>query len=505
MSFRFPATVIAFLSIVWLKAIYPPASGLMDTDFFWHLTYGLWMVEHGAIPTVDFFSWTFSGMPYQITQWLGEAAIGIAYSLNGFAGTKLLSVALTAITIGFAWRAAARYVHTSVALCIALACNWLQIITPMRPQLFSFAMLAISTYLVVSWMETRRLKFLAIYPLAIAAWVNMHGGFVVGLILIFLLAAGLSIEAVAGKKLGDKETQRDLLLLWATGLISVVATFLNPYGYKALATVIMIGGLQSSSVIIEWQPVNLLTGLGWAYLSALIPFVGIIALTGVRPRISHALMATFFLIFGVMANRQVALCGAVMAPLIAAVLAKTPQYKKMLPTFSNPSHPIAYVLIAVALVCSYPTIAAIGDTNLAKNINRQHPVAAADFLETHKLTDRVLSDTLESSYLIHRGIPVFIDGRLDLYQDQFFFEWYLASKATNGWDLLIDRYKPNSMLLRVDVALRQVALASGDWKQVYEDERYSILVPSPSPLPEEPPHRLKYLDGSGHLIRYFIP
>ena len=117
----------------------------------------------------------------------------------------------------------------------------------------------------------------------------------------------------------------------------------------------------------------------------------------------------------------------------------------------------------------------------------------------------MLSDTLESSYLIHRGLPVFIDGRLDFYQDQYFFEWYLASKATNGWDSLIERYKPNAMLLRVDVALRQVALASGNWKQVFEDERYSILVPAQSPLPEEPPHDLKYLDGSGHLIRYFIP
>lgn len=505
MSFRFPATVIAFLCIIWLKAIYPPSSGLMDTDFFWHLTYGRWMVEHGAIPAVDFFSWTLPGKPYQITQWLGEAAIGIAYSFGGFTGTKFLSVLLTALTIGFAWRAAARYVHSSVALCIALACNWLQIITPMRPQLFSFAMLSIATYLVVSWMKTKRLRYLISYPLVMAAWVNMHGGFVVGLALIFLLAAGHSTEAVIEKRLGDRECRRDLLVLWGSALTSVAATLLNPYGYKALATVIMIGGLQSSSVIIEWQPVNLMTGLGWAYLSSLIPFVGIIALSGVRPTISHSLIATFFLIFGVMANRQVALCGAVMAPFIAAVLAETAQYKKMLPTFSNPCHPIAYGLIALALFGSYPTIAAVGDANIAKNINKQHPVAATDFLVSHNLTDRVLSDTLESSYLIHRGLPVFIDGRLDFYQDQYFFEWYLASKATNGWDSLIERYKPNAMLLRVDVALRQVALASGNWKQVFEDERYSILVPAQSPLPEEPPHHLKYLDGSGHLIRYFIP
>lgn len=62
-------------------------------------------------------------------------------------------------------------------------------------------------------------------------------------------------------------------------------------------------------------------------------------------------------------------------------------------------------------------------------LNLQYPIKAADFLGQHKLTDRVLSDTLEASYLIYRGIPVFVDGRMDLYRDQFYFEWYLASRA----------------------------------------------------------------------------
>ncbi len=503
MAIRFPATILAFLAIIWLKAIYPASSGITDFDFFWHLAYGRWMVEHGTIPTVDFLSWTFTGQPYQITQWLGEAALGVAYTIGGLSGTRSLSIALTAVTIGFSWRAAARYVHPSVALCLALVCNWLQIITPMRPQLFSFAMLAITIYLVVSWMETRRSRYLLLYPVLMAAWVNFHGAFVVGLVLIGLLATGLSVESVVDAKLTER--RRELLSVWGTVLASTLATFLNPYGYKAIMSVLMIGGLQSSSVIIEWQPVNLTTGLGWAYLSNLIPFIAVIMISGVKPRTSHSIIAAFFLAFGVMANRQVPLCGAVMAPLIAAVLARTPQYKNMLPTIGDPSRPLIHVLVAGVLAASFPAIASIGDANIERNINKHHPVTAADFLIRNSLTDRIISDTTESSYLIHRGIPVFIDGRLDLYQDRFFFEWYLASKGANGWDRLIERHDPHAMLLRVDVALRQVALASGKWKQVFEDERYSVLVPTTSGLPEVPPRHLAYLDGSGHLIRSFMP
>ena len=56
MTLRFPTTVLIFIAILWVKAIYPASSGIADTDFFWHLTYGRWIVEHSAIPAGDVFS-----------------------------------------------------------------------------------------------------------------------------------------------------------------------------------------------------------------------------------------------------------------------------------------------------------------------------------------------------------------------------------------------------------------------------------------------------------------
>ena len=199
MTIRFPTTLIVFLTILWVKSIYPAASGIADTDFYWHLTYGQWIVDHRAIPPFDSFSWTFAGQPYQLTQWLGEAMMGLAYQMAGLDGTKLLSVLLAAITIGFAWLAARRYVHTAAAFGLAVMCNLVQIVTPMRPQLFSFALLAVAAYMVVSFVDTRRVRYLAGYPLMMAAWVNLHGGFIVGLILIGLMATGLTVEAVISR------------------------------------------------------------------------------------------------------------------------------------------------------------------------------------------------------------------------------------------------------------------------------------------------------------------
>ncbi|MCK6390856.1 MAG: hypothetical protein L6Q40_07510 [Azonexus sp.] len=505
MAIRFPATILVFAAVLWVKAIYPASSGIADTDFFWHLTYGQWIIENGAIPAGDIFSWTFSGHPYQLTQWFGEALMGLAYNAAGLDGTKLISVALTAITIGFAWLAAKRFVHTSMALGIAILCNLVHIVTPMRPQLFTFALLAIGAWMVTSYIATRRMRYLAAYPVMMVLWVNLHGGFVTGLMLIGLVALGLTAEAFMKKTL--REEMRGLAMVWGVVCVSTLATLLNPYGANAILTVLMIGGLRSASVISEWMPVNLTTELGWFYLLNLVPYVAVMAVSGVRPRLSHGLIAGFFLVFGVLANRQVAMCAAVMAPFMAALLARTPHYEKLLASCGNPNRPLAHGLIAAALAASFPAIAAKGNGTWAATLNNQYPIEATNFLVQHNLTDRVMSDTLEASYLIHRGVPVFVDGRMDLYRDQFYFEWYLASRATPGWDALVERHAPQAMLLRLDMAIRQAALASGKWKQVYEDARYSVLVPASFAieLPEVRPAEVTYLDGKGKLIRPYMP
>lgn len=237
----------------------------------------------------------------------------------------------------------------------------------------------------------------------------------------------------------------------------------------------------------------------------LVPFIAVIAITGVKPRLTIGLIGGFFLVFGILANRQVAMCAAVMAPMTASLLARTPQYLKMVSRTTDPSRPILYGLLSIGLIAAFPAIAAIGNDRWKNSMNLQYPIVATEFLERNDLTGRVMSDTLEASYLIHRRVPVFIDGRMDLYRDRFFFEWYLASRAAPGWEKLIAKHHPDALLLRHDMAIRQAALASGQWKQVYEDARYSVLVPIHSTLAAVSPSTPDYLDADGRLLRPYMP
>ncbi len=71
--------------------------------------------------------------------------------------------------------------------------------------------------------------------------------------------------------------------------------------------------------------------------------------------------------------------------------------------------------------------------------------------------------------------------------------------------LWVAEHQPDVLLLRHDMAIRQAALASNAWKQVFENDRYSILVPVSSDLSPVPVSKIAYLDPDGRPIRPYMP
>jgi hypothetical protein len=171
------------------------------------------------------------------------------------------------------------------------------------------------------------------------------------------------------------------------------------------------------------------------------------------------------------------MCAAVMSPVIAELVNKTQNYRDMLPSFRNPSAPLFYTTAVTMLTGLFLLSMGKFDESQVASRSTRYPVAATAFIKEQGLGNRVLADTVEASWLIHQGLPVFIDGRMDLYQDDFFFAWRDALEGNPSWKSLLDEYHPSTLLLENKTALRQLALASGTWELAYSDERFSVLTP----------------------------
>jgi hypothetical protein len=208
-------TLWAFLAVLMTKTA-------ADADLWGHLRFGLDILASKSLQTADPYSFT-ADRAWINHEWLAELLMGIGYAGLGALGLNLLKLGVIAVVGGIAL-IVARQEHASpiardlfVALTVFATYSRTQVI---RPQMFSVAIFCAMLYV---FRETDRGRTRAIWfvPLCFAAWVNLHGGWIVGL------------AALGVWMLGDAWQRRSLrwtIALAAVGALALLATLVNPYG-----------------------------------------------------------------------------------------------------------------------------------------------------------------------------------------------------------------------------------------------------------------------------------
>ena len=64
---------------------------LRDSDSYWQIRVGQWILDHGAMPYTDVFSFTRFGEPWISSSWLAQVLFAIVYGHSGWAGPAILS------------------------------------------------------------------------------------------------------------------------------------------------------------------------------------------------------------------------------------------------------------------------------------------------------------------------------------------------------------------------------------------------------------------------------
>ena len=215
-----------------------------DADLWGHLRFGLDILASKSIHTTDLYSFT-ADRAWINHEWLSELLMGIGYTGLGVLGLNCLKLGVVGVVGGIAL-IIARQEHASplardlyVALTVFATYSRTQVV---RPQMFSIAIFCAMLFLL---RETSRDRARAIWyiPLCFAAWVNLHGGWIVGL-------AALGVWMV-----GDAWQRRSLrwtLALTAVGALALLATLFNPYGvglWKFLAETVHL-----DREVADWKP-----------------------------------------------------------------------------------------------------------------------------------------------------------------------------------------------------------------------------------------------------------
>ena len=468
---------------------------LGDAGIGWHIRTGQQILAKDAIPRVDSFSSTMAGKPWFAWEWLYDLVVGKLEASAGLNGVVWFTAVVIAAVFAWTFRLLlARGTNLGVALLLVLLAMSASMIHFLaRPHVLSWLFTLAWFWILVSSEREGSERRLWMLPLLMLVWVNVHGGFLVGFVLLAIFLVGAVWTWFTAKEVRIEEALRKIAagkrarILFAVGALSAVASLVNPYGWRLYGHV--YGYLANRFLmdhIDEFQSPNFHGIAQRCFLALLLITVALLAWRGRELRLSEGLTVLFAVYAGLYASRNIPVSSIllvmVVGPLVPAAT-----------LFSGFSTRMAAVEVrlrghvwpAVAVVATLAVAANGGRMGSAVWMDarfdpKRMPVEAVNFLEQQRLAGPVLSTDSWGGYLIYRLYPrtqvVVDDDRHDLYGAEFFKSYLKMVRVETGWEDFLLQHESSCLLLRRDSALANAVSESPDWKRVYGDDLSVIFV-----------------------------
>jgi len=234
---------------------------LSDADVWWHLRAGQWIWHNQKVPTLDPFTFASADRLWIDLHWLFQVCLAAAFAAGGVRGMILMAAGFWTAVVLVALTAGAR----RWPVWLATVC-WLPAMVVMsarftpRPEVFS--LLGVAFYLVVLVRTEDTPKLVWILPFIQVLWVNAHGLFVLGPIILVIYLADRVVGRMPGLIIDSFKNRCERNRCWghvggATVMVGL-ACLINPYGLRGalfpleLFPKITAWGGQYKSYIIEF-------------------------------------------------------------------------------------------------------------------------------------------------------------------------------------------------------------------------------------------------------------
>jgi hypothetical protein len=445
--------VLLFLAIGLAAALMPA-----QADTWWHLRAGHDMWQARALITEDTFSHTVAGVYWPNHEWLFEILVYPLFALGGVALVTLVSAAAATGAWVIVWRETPASPRVKFFLMLGVLVASVGTWSP-RPQVFSLLLLMTT----VALLRRRRYGWL---PLLFVLWANLHGGVLLGVVVLTAAAIAILIE-----------DPRAALRLHLWGSAALLATLLTPMGTRFWIAIVESLGRIRQLGIDEWAPPRITSAAMLPFWIAALLLVAMVVLRGRRllqdrtgledGHLTLCLCAIALLPTALGAVRNVPPFLMTAVPALAA-LARFPDdgEERESMRVNAVLAAVAAAFVATAIAVSY----ARGIEHLQWQPLPRQSIAALD-----RCRGNLYNRYDEGGYLIwfapsHR---VFLDGRQDPYPPALIDDQRRVERS-GDYDALFRRYQIACAYLPADSVLAS-RLAADGWTSLYDGYRFTVL------------------------------
>jgi hypothetical protein len=449
---------------------------LNDPDTYLHIAAGRWILAHRALPLHDPFSHSMRGASWLPSEWLAELALAAGYDGFGWVGVILIAAASVAIAVALLMHFLQRRLEALPAL-IATAAGAALLLPHalVRPHILILPLLVLWSGTLFAARDNGRGPPFLLLPVMVL-WANLHGSFMFGL----ALAAYLGTEAVLQP--GAGRTRRVEALRWAPFIAAAIgAALLTPLGAAGLWQPVRLAFMPVlQSTFSEWlspdfqkSPALELWILGVIVVGfttgARLPPTRVLLLAGlVHLTLQHVRHADLLALVGPL---------AVAAPLgrHLAALAPAAEPSRLAAWFARLAQPPGLPALAVTLAAAAALALPTALHPILRTDDPVTPAAALAAAQRLDLSGPVYNSEKFGGYLAFRGIPTFIDGRIEMYGGAFLKTDYLAERGDAAAIAeILARYRISWALLAPESGAALALDRLPGWQRAYGDNRAVI-------------------------------
>jgi tetratricopeptide (TPR) repeat protein len=475
-----------------------------DYDMFWQMATGRWVAQHHTIFSTDVFSYTAQGQP-----WIYPVGSGLllyaAFLIGGYSLISWLGAVACVSTIAVLVRRGSAV--TTVLAIIAVPA----IATRTAPRAEMFTIVLFAVFLSILWEQyengTGKLWLL---PLLMAAWVNLHLGFISGLGLACTYLVSEAILLLDGQQRQGARERIKTALPWLVA--TLFATLVNPWGWGIYRALLRQEAAMSvhSERITEWAGISLTSANleqaftlrdpassgEWLLMAALV--VAIMALF--RRQWLAPLLLAGALWMAMRHVRFLALLACVVVIVGGAVLtsaldnARSRIRDRRMFTILGGCLATGLVLLAglrsVDLVSNHYYLSGNEINSFGPGLSWWFPESAMAFIERENLPPQVFNGYEEGGFLVWRLGPWYrdyVDGRAIPFGPDLFsrLQQLLQSLPdSREWQHEADAYGINTVVfslaryggLKYVGSVLPAYCNSENWRPVYLDEVSAIFV-----------------------------
>lgn len=489
------------------------SKSLWDYDFWWHIATGRHIVETGTIPDEDPFSYT-SGLEENKNlfpereklilkqYWLSQVIFYLIYDYAGPKGVILLRAFLLMLILFLVLvRLRAWNVNFYVSfIFLYLLFGNLTAFTGERPVLFTMLFTVVAFMILERFREKKGTGLFLLCPLMLF-WSNLHGGFIIGVAMIFIYMLGEGIKIFLRKV---EYPPRKIALFFAATTAALFFSCINPTGWYAFSIAFSPEYKHFYYGIQEYLSpfhlyANKMSSVNYSYVILMVLFPVLLLLRNKRLDLNHILLLMGLFIMAAQTGRYTVYYACIAAMVLGRETSLLIDGLFKMRLSETTSDRIASVFSAGVVASSLLFVFGMVKFDalrfdVAKDFSV--PVQAVDFIQENNIPGNLLNEGGYGGYIAWRLHPwkkTFIDTRWLNSTVQAELGWittateslyhaHLPAGKVALWRKLLDHYDINLMLMPLLDMYGQVPpltlklLDESEWVPVHCDPTSIIFV-----------------------------